>query len=88
MVKVTWTDQALNDLDSICLFVTVHGFKGSEVQRLYSHHLTQFCKRFVRENRPLPYSQKSGTWYLAMTWQSPHSLRGFRESNFSLFPNP
>ncbi len=41
--------------------VTVHGFKGSGVQRLHSHHHTSFCKRFVRENRPLPHSYNYGT---------------------------
>jgi len=42
------------------------GFKGSEVQRLHSHHHTSFSKRFVRENRPLLHHHKSGTWYLAI----------------------
>ncbi len=68
--------------------VTVHGFKGSEVQRLHSHHHTSFCKRFARENRPLPHPHKSGTWYLAIMWQNQRFLRGFRVFNFVIVPNP
>jgi hypothetical protein len=68
--------------------VTVHGFKGSGVQRLHSHHHTSFCKRFVRENRPLPHSYNYGTWYLAFMWQNQHFLRGLRVFNFVPVPNP
>jgi len=45
-----------------------------------------FCKRFVRENRPLLHTHKPGTWYLPMMWQSPHFLRAFLGCNFSSFP--
>ena len=70
------------------MHIPFHGFKGSGVQRLYSHHHTPFCKRFVGENRPLPHPHKSGTWHLAMMWQNPHFLWGFQGSNFILFFNP
>jgi hypothetical protein len=55
---------------------------------LHPHHHTSFCKRFVRENRPLPHPHKSGTWYLAIMWQNQHFLRGLRVFNFVLAPNP
>ena len=68
--------------------VTVHGFKGSEVQRLHSYHHTSFCERFVQENPQLPHHYKSGTWYLAIMWQNQNFLQGLRVFNFDPVPNP
>ena len=64
--------------------VAVHGFKGSEVERLYSHHHSSFSKRFIWENRPLPHPHRSGTSYLAIMWQNQHFWEDFGSSVLSL----
>ncbi len=59
-------------------------------QRLYSHHHSSFCKRFVRENRPLPHPYKSGhgIWQLCGKTSICYEYFGSTTLSLTLTLNP
>ncbi|MDR4499820.1 MAG: type II toxin-antitoxin system RelE/ParE family toxin [Candidatus Scalindua sp.] len=54
MVKVTWTDQALDDLDSICLFIARDSFQYAKLFAIRIFEATDRLEIFPKSGRVVP----------------------------------
>ena len=54
MVKVTWTDQALDDLDSICLFIARDSIQYAKLFAIRAFEATDRLKLFPKSGRVVP----------------------------------
>ena len=54
MVKVIWTDQALDDLDSICLFIARDSFQYAKLFAIRAFESTDQLEIFPKAGRVVP----------------------------------
>ena len=54
MAKVTWTDQALNDLDSICLFIARDSLQYAKLFAMRAFEATDRLEMFPKSGRVVP----------------------------------
>ena len=54
MVKITWTDQALDDLDSICLFIARDSLHYAKLFAIRAFETTDKLEMFPRLGRVVP----------------------------------
>jgi len=54
VAQVTWTDQALDDLDAICLFIARDAPRYAEVVAARIFHSTDRLSQFPRSGRIVP----------------------------------
>lgn len=54
MVKITWTDQAIDDLDSICLFIARDSFQYAKLFANRAFEATDRLKLFPKSGRVVP----------------------------------
>ena len=54
MVKVTWTDQALDDLDSICLFIARDSIQYAKLFAIRAFEATDRLELFPKSGRVVP----------------------------------
>ncbi|MCD5407515.1 MAG: type II toxin-antitoxin system RelE/ParE family toxin [Desulfotomaculum sp.] len=54
MVKVTWTDQALDDLDSICCFIARDSFQYAKLFAIRAFESTGRLEMFPESGRVVP----------------------------------
>ena len=54
MPRVTWTEQALDDLDSVCLFIARDAPRYAELFAARVFHATERLEQFPRSGRVVP----------------------------------